>query len=120
MGFEGNESLKLIKDSTLTIKNMEEWNKFVEWMKTNGYSGNKSMDNIRFSDDVLKTYKQQNSNFWIKSNADIKKIQTAIKGYRKYLIAMWKKGKKVINISGKELKPGVDDNRIDSFMVWAM
>lgn len=38
-----------------------------------------------------------NPDFWVKDINDIKKIQTAIKAYKKYVLAMWKVDKVTIN-----------------------
>jgi len=102
---------------TITVKQMAEWNNFVEWMKQKGYSGNNKMDNISFSNDVLEEYKKENPNFWVNSSNDIKSIQSSIKSYRQYIIDQWEKGKANITIGGKDLKPGVDTT--ERFMAWA-
>jgi hypothetical protein len=57
LGIEGNESLELLNKSGLTDQQMKDWNKYVEWMRKKGYAGNKKMNGINFSKDVLQQYK---------------------------------------------------------------
>ena len=132
LGFEGNEALSKINASGITITQMEEWNKFVEWMKSKGLSGSKQMDHILFSEDALKQYKTENPTFWIKDSNDIKKVQGCIKAYRVYTIGIWKLGvdnaiKKgyqpvAIEFGSKEMDHNnpEDVKRVDSnYMIWA-
>jgi len=64
-----------------------------------------------------------NPNFWVKDTNDIKSIQKAIKDYRAFSIARWKKGKQVIHMSGQEMNPGKpeDVDRVEkNYMLWCL
>jgi hypothetical protein len=132
LGFEGNKALQKINESGISVKQMAEWNNYVKWMKSKGYSGNKQMDKKGFSENVLKQYKQENPSFWVKDSNDIKKIQTVLKGYRLYTIGVWKLGvdKAVksgfqpigIELTNQEMNPSnsKDIKRVESnYMLWA-
>jgi hypothetical protein len=56
LGVEGNS---LLKSSGLTATQMAEWNNFVKWMKSKGFSGKSDMDRANFRDNVLQQYKGQ-------------------------------------------------------------
>ena len=92
LGYEGNDALQKVNESGISVKQMAEWNNYVKWMKSKGFSGNKKMDNVKFSEDILEQYKQENPGFWIKDSNDIKKVQTVLKAFRVYTIAVWKLG----------------------------
>ena len=92
LGYEGNDALQKVNESGISVKQMAEWNNYVKWMKSKGFSGNKKMDNVKFSEDILEQYKQENPEFWIKDSNDIKKVQTVLKAFRVYTIAVWKLG----------------------------
>jgi hypothetical protein len=119
LGVEGNKALAIINSTGISAKQMGEWNAFVKWMKSKGYSANKKMNNIAFSNKALEEYRAENPDFWIKSGTDIEKIQSNIKAYRLYVIGEWRIGKGDIEIGTKTLKPGVDDKDLDRFMSWA-
>jgi hypothetical protein len=92
LGLEGNNALSKVNESGVSVQQMAEWNNYVKWMKDKGYSGDKKMDRAGFSENVLDQYKQENPGFWIKDSNDIKKVQTVLKGYRLYTMAIWKLG----------------------------
>jgi hypothetical protein len=77
---------------------MAEWNNFVGWMDQHGYTKNKNMDHKPYSKNVWEQYKKENPNFWINytnsdlTSDDVRKVQTVIKAYRLYTIAVWKLG----------------------------
>jgi hypothetical protein len=71
---------------------MQQWNDFVDWMDTQGYKGDSTMDHTKKSLEVLNQYSNQNPGFWVKSPEDIKKIQRYIKAYRIYSLQRWKRG----------------------------
>lgn len=132
LGIQGNEVTKIINSTGLSVKQMAEWNNYVKWMISKGFSGNKQMDRIGFSENVLKQYKQENPGFWVKSSDDIKNIQTVLKAYRLYTIASWELGIKQaikmgfkpvdIQMSGKAMDPSnpEDVKRVESnYMLWA-
>lgn len=127
LGVEGNNALQQINKSGLTVKQMAEWNNFVSWMQSKGYSGDVKMDHIEFSNDVLEQYKKENPSFWItvskdKKNPDIAKIQDVVKAYRTYTIGMWKAGKNDIKMSGDvmDVNNPQDVKRVESnYMSWA-
>lgn len=128
LGLEGNETLRIVNESGLSVQQMAEWNNYVKWMKSKGYSGSKKMDNVKFSENVLDEYKQENPSFWVNDSSDIKKVQTVLKAYRTYSIAVWKlgikgaikKGFQPIVIMGLDpTSPGSDKRVENSYMVWA-
>ena len=132
LGFEGNNALQKINEVGVSVKQMAEWNNFVTWMESKGYSKNKQMDRTQFSEDVLKQYKQENPSFWVKGSEDIKKVQECIKAYRLYTVGVWKlgingaikKGFMPMNIQfgGVNMNPQSpeDIKRVDSnYMLWA-
>jgi hypothetical protein len=132
LGIQGNEVTKIINSTGLSVKQMGEWNNFVKWMKSKGYSGTKQMNNIKFNEKVLDEYKQKNPGFWVKDGKDIEKIQTVLKAYRLYTIASWKLGVKQavklnfqpvdIQMSGKAMDStnSEDVKRVESnYMLWA-
>ncbi len=99
LGYEGNEALQKVNESGISVQQMAQWNNFVKWMESKGYSGSKDMDNIEFSKKVLEEYKIVNPSFWVRSiydkegrNKDVEKVQTVIKGHRLYTIGIWKLG----------------------------
>jgi len=92
LGYEGNEALQKVNEAGISVQQMAQWNNFKKWMVSKGYSGTKKMDNIKYSNDVLKEYKQENPGFWVKDTNDIKKVQTVIKAHRLYTIGIWKLG----------------------------
>ena len=92
LGLDGNDILQQINKAKVSVQQMAEWNNFVKWMSSKGYSGSSKMDHTKFSENVLEQYRKENPNFWIKDSNDIKKIQDVIKAYRKYVIAVWKLG----------------------------
>jgi len=57
LGLEGNEALQLVKKSGLTGQQIAEWNQFAKWMKENKYAGDKKMNNLKYSNNVLQQYK---------------------------------------------------------------
>jgi hypothetical protein len=60
LGLKGNESLNdLLKKAkgTISITDLNQWNDFVKWMKTKGYSGKTDMNQANFSNKVLQQYK---------------------------------------------------------------
>lgn len=132
LGLDGNKALQKVNESGLTIQQMAEWNNYVKWMQSKGFSGNKKMDNIEFSENVLEQYKKENPGFWVKDSNDIKKVQTVLKGYRLYTIGVFKLGvdtaiKKGFNpvgieLSGTEMNPSnpEDVKRVEAnYMPWA-
>jgi len=132
LGIQGNNVLKIINNTGISVKQMAEWNNYVKWMEGKGFSGNKKMDNIQFSENVLEQYKQENPGFWIKDSSDIKKIQTVLKAYRLYTIGVWKLGVQTavkqgfgpvgIELSGQEMNPTSpeDVKRVENnYMPWA-
>ena len=132
LGYKGNEALQKINKSGITVTQMAEWNNFVTWMESKGYSGSRQMDHTKFSEDVLKEYKQENPGFWVKGSKDIEKVQECIKGYRDYTIGIWglgidgaiKKGFEPVKItmSGTETNSAnpKDIKRVESnYMLWA-
>jgi hypothetical protein len=92
LGLDGNDILQQINKAKVSVQQMAEWNNFVGWMSSKGYSGSSKMDQTKFSENVLEQYRKENPNFWVKDSNDIKKIQDVIKAYRKYVIAVWKLG----------------------------
>jgi hypothetical protein len=132
LGLEGNKALQKVNEAGITVKQMAEWNNYVKWMEGKGVSGNKKMDNVQFSENILEQYKQENPGFWITDSNDVKKIQTVLKAYRLYTIGVWKLGvdKAVksgfqpvgIELSGQEMNPlnPEDVKRVESnYMPWA-
>jgi len=128
LGLSGNESLSKVNESGLSTKQMTEWNNYVKWMKSKGYSGNKQMDKSGFSEDVLEQYKKETPGFWVKNSNDIKKVQTVLKGYRLYTIGIWKlgtdtaikKGFTPVNIMDLNPSKSEDVKRVESnYMPWA-
>lgn len=128
LGLIGNDALKKVNESGLSVQQMAEWNNYVKWMKDKGFSGSKKMDNVKFSENVLDQYKQENPGFWVNDSNDIKKIQTVLKGYRLYTIGVWKlgidgaikKGFKPINIMDLNPTSPEDVKRAESnYMMWA-
>jgi hypothetical protein len=128
LGLEGNNALQKVNESGLSIQQMNEWNNYVKWMKSKGFSGNKKMDNVKFSENVLDEYKQENPSFWINDSSDIKKVQTVLKGYRLYTIAVWKLGIQgaikqgfgPINIMDLNPSSPEDIKKVENqYMVWA-
>jgi hypothetical protein len=64
-----------------------------------------------------------NPNFWVKDTNDIKSVQKAIKDYRVFSIARWKKGRQGIKMSGQEMNPGnpEDVDRVEkNYMLWCL
>ena len=57
LGLAGNDILTLINNSSITVKQMAEWNNYVKWMKDKGYAGDKRMNQADFRNEVLKEYK---------------------------------------------------------------
>jgi len=92
LGLDGNNVLQQINQAKVSVNQMAEWNNFVGWMSSKGYSGSSKMDQTKFSENVLEQYRKENPNFWIKDSNDIKRIQDVIKAYRQYVIAIWKLG----------------------------
>lgn len=100
LGLKDNTTLDVI--SNFDKGKMDQWNKFVDWMKAskvNGktISGNPELDtdpNIGL--DVINAYKETpaGKNFWVNGEKDIKEIQRFIKAYRAYTIADWRAGAK--------------------------
>jgi hypothetical protein len=132
LGYEGNEALQKVNEAGISVQQMAQWNNFKKWMVSKGYSGNKKMDNLKYSNDVLKEYKQENPGFWVKDTNDIKKVQTVIKAHRLYTIGVWKLGYDGalkngfnpldIEVGGKNMDPSSpeDVKRVNSnYMPWA-
>ena len=129
LNLQGNDALQKVNDKKIiTIKQMAEWNNFVKWMKSKGYSGTKQMNNIKFSEGVLNEYRQENPGFWVKDGNDIKKVQTVLKAYREYTISVWKLGingavKAGFNPLSIEKKDSTNPKDIkwveDHYMSWA-
>ena len=92
LGLKGNWALQEINKSGLTVKQMAEWNNFVAWMESKGYSKNRKMDNAEFRDKVLKEYKQIEPSFFVKGKKEVMQVQACIKGYRTYTIGIWELG----------------------------
>lgn len=124
LGVDGNQALDDAKKllGSDAVKKMEEWNKFVDWLKKSGYSGNKEMDHVEFSQDKLDQYKKINPDFWIEDRNDIRAVQKAIKDYRTYTIAMWQINKGDIGLGGKDMdENNPEDVKAvqDRYMKWA-
>jgi cell division protein ZapA (FtsZ GTPase activity inhibitor) len=139
LGYEGNEALQKVNESGISVQQMAQWNNFVKWMESKGYSGSKDMDNIEFSKKVLEEYKIVNPSFWVRSiydkegrNKDVEKVQAVIKAHRLYTIGIWKLGidgalkqgfKPVsIEMGGVEMDPSSSEDvkRVNSnYMPWA-
>ena len=132
LGVSGNTILQKLNSVNLDSSKMNQWNKYVDWLKSKGYSGNSQMDHITFSDKALAEYKKDNPNFWVNSKDDIKKVQTIIKIYREYTISVWKLG--IDNAVKKQITPASivmgsqkmepnnpeDVKRVeDNYMLWA-
>ena len=75
----------------ITANEMQQWNDFVDWMNTQGYKGDSTMDHTKKSLEVLNQYSKENPGFWVKSPEDVKKIQRYIKAYRIYSLQKWKR-----------------------------
>jgi hypothetical protein len=108
------DQIKQFIKTDLTIEQMKQWNDFVDWMKSKGISGDIKMDKEGVDKKVLEFYKDKvNPEFWINNEDDIKEIQKAHKDYRETTIKLWKAGKWVIVIDGKNMVPGIDDDKVD-------
>ena len=101
LGFEGNEALKQLTSFDTT--KMNQWNHFVQWMKTHQIdgkviSGNPVLDTDSTLGweiiDAYKAAKDGNKKFWVKDDHDLKTVQSLIKAYRTYTMADWKAGAK--------------------------
>lgn len=135
LGFEGNEALKKI--SSFDKGKMQQWNNFVNWMKSVSIEGKKVSGNpILDTDpsigmDALEMYKQTpgGKNFWVKDTNDIKAVQDFIKAYRVYTVADWKLGDGegkgghgTITLQGRHMRPDnpADVKAVESdYMKWA-
>ncbi len=92
----------------LTISQIQEWNGFIEYLQTQGLSGNSSMDKTGKDLEILKQYKKEvNPDFWINTSSvenkekDIKKIQGALQEVRVMFIKLWKEGEIGLEVKGK-------------------
>ena len=113
-GIETNK--KLLQLSGLSVKQMEDWNKFVEWMKKDGkitiptkediklkrkptpkpISGHSGLDSDpSIGQDVIDYYRSLpgNEDFFVKGEKEIKQVQQNIIAYRAQTVADWKAGK---------------------------
>jgi hypothetical protein len=57
LGIEGNTALKIVNQVGVSTNRMKDWNTYGKWMRENGYAGNKKMNGIDYSEDVLRQYK---------------------------------------------------------------
>lgn len=112
----------------LSPEQMTEWNDFVKWMKSKGYSGNLEMDRNRNDLKVLEQYREIKPDFWIKSDEDVKKVQETLKAYRLLTMSAWKLGPEKAKEMGLPVivMPGFDHNNPndvkkldDVYMTWA-
>lgn len=99
-GTETNK--KLLQLSGLSVKQMEDWNKFVDWMKTSKIDGKKISGNPQLDTDpdigidVINAYRETpgGKGFWVNGEDEIKEVQRAIKIYRDITVDDWKAGAK--------------------------
>jgi hypothetical protein len=139
LGLKGNTVLEKVNEAGITVQQMAEWNNFVGWMDQRGYTKNKNMDHKPYSKNVWEQYKKENPNFWINytnsdlTSDDVRKVQTVMKAYRLYTIAVWKLGETealrrgfkdlvTIEISGIPMNPKNPDDvrRVEqSYLSWA-
>lgn len=50
----------------LSVKQMQEWNRFVDWLRSEGLAGDSSMNSVKYSKGVLNRYKKEvDPNFWV-------------------------------------------------------
>lgn len=135
LGLEDNKTLDII--SNFDKGKMDQWNKFVDWMKVsklNGktISGNPTLDaDSDLGQQVIDAYRQteQGENFFAKSLTDIAPVQKFIKAYRLYTVADWKLGDgegkgghTIIELGGTNMHPNnpADVKAVeDRYMRWA-
>ena len=97
-GTETNK--KLLQLSGLSVKQMEDWNKFVDWMKKAKIDGKKISGNPQLDTDpgigidVINAYKETpgGKGFWVNGEDELKQVQRAIKIYRDITVDDWKAG----------------------------
>lgn len=93
----------------VSMEQMKEWNKFVDWMRAEGYAGDSSMNHTKHSKEVFTAYKKINPNFWIQwgskdqKSADVEKVQTALQNVRDVMIQQFMDGKMGITLSGRKM-----------------
>jgi hypothetical protein len=111
----GPKSSEFIPDyvniSAITPQQMQEWNEFVDWMDTQGYKGDSTMDRSDKSLVVLGQYRKDNPSFWVKGPEDVKKIQSYIKIFRIDSLKKWKAGNS--KIDGYEYSKITPEQRVD-------
>lgn len=97
-------------DTVSTVK-MNEWNKYITWLKSKGLSGDKRMDNIDFSKQTLVDYKKENPAVSL-TYEDVPMIQKAIIKYREYVLK---------SFEDNRAKPsnGIKPDK-SNFMSWAL
>ncbi len=125
LGTEGNDALTSIRGTGVDKTDMDQWNRFVDWMEKEGYSGKTDMNHIEYSNKVLNQYRKEHPEFWIKDTNDIKTVQKIIKDYRTYTISSWLKGGMQIDMpvaGGGRVSPKnqQDVERVmKNYMMWA-
>lgn len=105
-------SISVPQTKSMDVSILANWNDYVEWLKKNGLSGNKKMNNIAFSKKTMEEYNKENPNSKLTYDM-VKPIQTQIKKYRNSVIDYAKSGKPV-NFS---FKPKSD---YSNFMPWVL
>lgn len=100
---------KASESSSLSPKQMEEWNNFQAWMKNKGYSGDPRMDKMKFSKSIVDMYRKENPDTSISYDI-VGNVQKAIREYRESAIEEVKAGKRRLT--------GDPGQNFENFMPW--
>lgn len=118
----------------LNPSQMNEWNDFIEWMKSTDISkiipnssgvisGNSALNFKRNDISILEYYRKNiKPDFFIKGDDDVKKVQETLKAYRAYKVGAWLAGKETFQKGNKLYNPSNEEDRkeIDKiYMPWA-
>ena len=95
----------------LTVKQRQDWNRFIDFMDKSGYKGSKDLDNrdTNLGRFLFQRFKSQNKDVGL-TYEDVPRVQQELQDYRNLLLQQFKGGK--IKPEGmkdpeKELMPGL-------------
>lgn len=91
---EHGMTISTASEHGISVPQMKQWNDFVGWMKSKGYAGDKKMNNIDYSWNIVDEYASSHPDFWVKDSNDVKAVQAALQDERTKIIEQWKVGGK--------------------------
>ncbi len=93
--FIGDDNKSDSKAVAITNKNRQDWNDYIQYLRSKGLAGNPALDKNGYGMQVLQDYIKQNPNTSLTTNL-VKPIQSDFSNYRNFALDQVKNGKAVL------------------------